>query len=1631
MKAADRIILIIASVSLLATSSFGQTGSDSPGGAAGGYNGQVTTGCSYDAYSGNATRAITDIVVAGSVGAYPLTFTRYANSRYAIGFDDYGNGLNPDLGPGASWTHSYQWAIDSTTKNVSDGKPKKFTVRYPDSRVIAFSASTNGDPYRRGGQAVADRLNVVWDSSSAGHADLIMPDGGYVHFAIAITYGGTNGGWAEYDYTVQSITDPYGQTTTITGSPASGLVTITEPAGRWLKLHYINFGDPNWPDRVIYQVEASDGRTVQYYYGRYDDGTDTFYTVLTNVVYYGDSNLTATYTYQGVGGNPLLNTCIDPMYAGAMWKIAYKFAQGTNADGKTQAVPGQILSENYFDGTTIGPAVSTLSVDNSDSTHPKRTETRGDGPSRNFTYGAARLKNWTDYKGNAASETYDNNGFVKTVTDFTGLSTHTTTIQRDPYTGVVTKITYPSTSTTSCPTCTGAGFVSYVYGTSTCADANNRGTAPYDAARGPNDYNAYYLYSATDEANNPPNTVTRDLNKRVTHKQYADNGTEDFTYNSFGEVLTHRGTTGGLETNTYDGRGLLTQYREPYHLSTADPNNPSVPTTTFPTTLYTYDGFDRVYKLTTFSLNAADNTRTTTYHYNSRGDIDTTTLPTDPVDGQQHTISKVIDPMSGTVRSTADQLFHTTNFSYDTYRRLRTTTTPPRYSGDTMNHTSLVYYDANGSGDDYTHTDANVTYAIMPSGKKTVALYDENKRKVSVTAAPGTGDTATTTFEYDTNGNLTSVVSPKEQAGQQYAGQSTTTNYDERNRPYSVRDPLGNVTSSTFDSGGRKKTVTRANGQLTTFDTFDAMNRVLQSTVKQTPDPDAVTKYNYYNSGLLATMKDPRLVANNSIYGYVYQYDLMGRKTILTYPPDSGNVQRTEQWHFDDHNRLDTFTNRNGNTQRTTYDSFDRPNNVAWDDSGLTPTVTFGYDIASRVTAINNANANVLHAYFNDGLLSSETTTITGDNVARTISYSYDADANRASIQYPNNAYSFNYSYTNRNQLSDLGGAHFAYDVDGNLTTRTPGNSTTSSYIYDGLDRIMSITHTLNGTTRTFGYAYDSVGNRKWVKRDGGTGDVFGYDLADQSTSVLLNVSNPDTTSPGSQTIHYDANGNRTTFSPYGTTDTYTTNNLNQYTQRNSSTAGYDTKGNMTTGFDGSTNTFDAQDRILTGSKSGASYTFKYDGLNRQVSRQIGAGSPVYNVYDGWNLIAEYAAGSTSPSAAYLPELKILTTNRYYYQDASGSTSHLTDSTGHLLEWYRYDLQGTPVVYNANNQQQSTPPSVRHLFTGQQWYNELGLYDLRNRFYSSDIGRFLQPDPLGFGGDATNLYRYCTNNPVSRRDPNGLQATGLPLEDPGFYEPDPLQPNKTIDQINFENSWRAGQNMRAITDAIVDYLDRVLNDPLCEHCDSDHPLLLDLLGTPIIPVAIPSEDDSEEADSQPQPSGPPAPLNASFYMSFYVGEGSAISGFVGPAWQFGTARQLGIGMPRSSGYSLSVGTGHAIDMAVAFALDPANRDPLSGPDLFAIHHSPAVAEGASAGNGASGPQVAHMPAPQMYASGWKWQGGLSGSGYIGGHPHGYVAGQNPYIGHWVPTGWTTDPALAVPMPTGKKHGPGRGGTGPG
>jgi RHS repeat-associated protein len=1311
-----------------------QVGNNNPAGVAGIFNGEAG-GRPVDPYTGNGTTSIVDLSIAAGVGDYSsLALVRTANSRSIVSNNPFGM-------PGG-WNHSYNWILNSNVSTTANFHPIWYGVDFPDGRVEVFQQVNWDSNYRvisATGVPKGVRNRFLPLNLSSMLAYLLLPDGGQVEFSAtqhSVLYNGTT--YYYYKYKATALVDPYGVRTSFTydGQGRVSMVAQPQATGRSLQFYY----RPNNSlliDHVTEVINGFNRRTVQYNYSNISPGGTT-YLALTSVSYYGQSQWNAYYKYRvpnitPTNGIPLLWTCDEPTYSGPMKRIAYTYQTANNADGTTP-VYGQVYQEKYWDGIANhegqGASVFTLTV-GAPNNRNTRKETRGDNVARTFTYGTANLSGFltscTDFMNHSASQTYDAKNYINSVTDRNG---HTTNYASDPVTGNVTQIQYPLTQ----------------------ADTPGQGVRPtvnYAYV------NEYYMNSSQDEAGNITLFFRDPSTHRITQINYPDTGYEQFTYNGFGQVTYHRMSTGGTEAFTYDARGLKQTYSDPTNIG----YNPSL--------RYHYDGLDRVIAITdAFGSDdpSGDPNHSTSFSYNDRGQVLVTTLPKDPADilNRRFTISNAYNP-DGTLQSKTNQLGFSTSYTYDDYRRLKSVTPPGRGDG-TGALTTNFYYDTNGSGDDYRYTDSKVTWTVLPSGKKTKTDYDGNRRTWHVTVGYGTADAATTGYTYDNVGNVTVVTNPR--------NQPTTTAYDERNRPSSITDALNHPTSFTYDTGGRKKSVTRPNNQIISYDTYDAMNRVTQ----QTASSAGTTKYSYYpGSGLLQNMKDPHLVDLNNGYQYAYEYDAMGRKKKVTYPPDSANVQRTEQFAYDAMGRLQTFVNRNGKVQTFEFDALNRMTDFFWNDGGTTPRVDFTYDVGSRLTDTNNPNATIHRVYWNDNLLRSETETATG-GASRAATYFYDVDSNRAGsdASHPGlgiPGYWFTYNYNNRNQLWQIKSgnttlATYTYDQNGytgDLTTRTLANNTSSTYQYDALDRVTHVTHALNvRNTRTFDYAYDTVGNRKWTKRDGGNGDSFLYDYNDQVTALRLDVSNPESP-PIRDTIFYDSNGNRTSFAltVNGPTDTYTTNNLNQYTQRNAANAAYDNNGNLTTGVDGSTYTYNSQNRLTSASKNGLTMSFTYDGLNRQVSRTAN-GVTTYSVWGGWDLVQEYhmSGNTVVEDASYLygPTglVKNLKTNNYYYQDGNGSTSHLANSSGTLLEWYRYDLQGTPFV-NGDPNNHVSAFGVRHLFTGQQWYSEIGLYDMRNRFYSPDFGRFLQPDPIQFWGDPVNLYRYVRNNPIRWNDPLGLE----------------------------------------------------------------------------------------------------------------------------------------------------------------------------------------------------------------------------------------------------------------------------------
>ena len=150
-------------------------------------------------------------------------------------------------------------------------------------------------------------------------------------------------------------------------------------------------------------------------------------------------------------------------------------------------------------------------------------------------------------------------------------------------------------------------------------------------------------------------------------------------------------------------------------------------------------------------------------------------------------------------------------------------------------------------------------------------------------------------------------------------------------------------------------------------------------------------------------------------------------------------------------------------------------------------------------------------------------------------------------------------------------------------------------------------------------------------------------------------------------------------------------------------------------------------------------------------------------IHDGIHVIAEAKNGQITrrytigPRTDEVLSQRDTQDNKTYYltRDSLGSTDAILHN-GEALQSYRYDDFGHVTVLDDKGNPTNDEPLTNYLYTGREYQSESKLYNYRNRFYHSQLGRFLQPDPIGFLGGDLNIYTYVGNNPVNLVDPFGL-----------------------------------------------------------------------------------------------------------------------------------------------------------------------------------------------------------------------------------------------------------------------------------
>lgn len=165
-----------------------------------------------------------------------------------------------------------------------------------------------------------------------------------------------------------------------------------------------------------------------------------------------------------------------------------------------------------------------------------------------------------------------------------------------------------------------------------------------------------------------------------------------------------------------------------------------------------------------------------------------------------------------------------------------------------------------------------------------------------------------------------------------------------------------------------------------------------------------------------------------------------------------------------------------------------------------------------------------------------------------------------------------------------------------------------------------------------------------------------------------------------------------------------------------------------------------------------------YDGLGRRVEKVLSRTTTKF-VHDGWNVVQEKDAqcqvSANLLTGVRLDDVFVRTDAAQwaFLSDALGSTVALADTAGAVQTAYTYEPFGGTTVSGASS-------SNSYQFTGREndSTGTLGLYNLRARFYSPALGRFLTQDPIGFAGGDENVFVYAMNQPTVMTDVFGLQG---------------------------------------------------------------------------------------------------------------------------------------------------------------------------------------------------------------------------------------------------------------------------------
>ncbi|MER5834935.1 RHS repeat-associated core domain-containing protein [Streptomyces sp. NPDC002130] len=497
-------------------------------------------------------------------------------------------------------------------------------------------------------------------------------------------------------------------------------------------------------------------------------------------------------------------------------------------------------------------------------------------------------------------------------------------------------------------------------------------------------------------------------------------------------------------------------------------------------TVFTYDDHNRVRSmLRATDFNGSGHTGPTYAYAYSNTDPSAagTTTVTDP---EQHA-TKYEHNADGGVTKVTDALNHSRKQTFDPNHNIDTAEDAMGVGGATGNLTDYGWDSRN-----------NPTSAELPTGATASLTGYQTISGADLPATLTSADGEKTTYSYDTAGNTKSVAVTGTGGGKRtfdynpatptcngFEGQickvttamsatksvSTSFLYDTKGNLAKVTPPamLG-TTTYTYDALGRPETVTDGRGIKTTYEYDDRDRVVLVSST------NATVRYHYDGDGNLRQRDDGTGVTE-------YEFDPLSREAVrtlqngsqtkLTYTP-AGNVDTYEDpagvtdYTWNEVNKLSTLKDPTGKTTTYKYNSNDFRTTTTY-PGGTVQEVT--PDRSSRpekikATSPKGTLVDLAYSYSNAGTDGTKIRTRTDAVTGLKTTYTYDS-AGR-------------FSYAKEEKGTTLNSSwQYCYDQAGNLTSQgvEQGCPRGTTYTINDAQQITA----KNGSTAN--WSYDKIGN--------------------------------------------------------------------------------------------------------------------------------------------------------------------------------------------------------------------------------------------------------------------------------------------------------------------------------------------------------------------------------------------------------------------------------------------------------------------------------------------------------------------------------------------------------------------------